>query len=280
MKIGVNLLLWAAHSGPEDLGLLAKAADLGFDGVELFIDEPKNILTGQLRQAAQDRGLELTCCSIVGLDRDIINQDARIRRQGKDYIRAAIDVSRAVGSKVFCGPLYSAVGKLVGRPRTKDEWKLAVEGIQEIAPHAQQADVCLCIEPLNRFETYFINIAADCVQFVKEVNSSHVKVHLDTFHMNIEEKSLPGAIRTAGPLLRHMHCSENDRGAPGSGHVDWEGVFAALRDVGYDQWLVIESFVLGNEAIAKAAAIWRDIEPSGDDLAQRGLAFLRKMTAA
>lgn len=282
MKIGVNFLLWASESGPEDLKLLEKAAELGFDGVEIFVDEPDNILaTAQdLRRAGEDRGLEFACCSIVGPDRDLISEDPAIRQQAKDYIRAAVDVANAVGSKLFCGPLYSAVGKLVGRPRTEDEWKLAVEGIQEVAQHAEAGDVCLCIEPLNRFETYFINTAQDCVKFVNDVGSSHVKVHLDTFHMNIEEKDLPAAVRTAGGLLHHMHCSENDRGAPGSGHVDWRGVFAALREVDYDGWLVIESFVLGNEAIAKAAAIWRDIEPSGDDLAQRGLAFLRQMAAA
>ena len=277
MNIGVNLLLWAAHSGPEDVKLIQRAADLGFDGVEIFIDDPENIDTKAVRRAAEDRGLGVTCCSIVGLDRDLISDDPKVRAQAKDYIRAAVDIAQAVGSPVFVGPLYSAVGKLVGRPRTNAEWQLAVAGIQEVAGHAAQAGVSLCLEPLNRFETYFLNTAADTVQFVREVGSPAVGVMLDTFHMNIEEKNVPQAVRTAGPLLRHMHCSENDRGAPGSGHTDWPGVFAALRENDYDEWLVIESFVLGNEAIAKAAAIWREIEPSGDDLAEKGLAFLRSM---
>ncbi len=277
MKVGVNLLLWAAHSGPEDVKLVQRAADLGFDGVEIFIDDPGNIDTKAVRQAADDRGLGVTCCSIVGEDRDLISEDTQIRQQARDYIRSAVDISRDVGSPVFCGPLYSAVGKLVGRPRTGDEWQLAVEGIREVAGHAAQAGVSLCIEPLNRFETYFLNTAADTARFVSEVDSPAVGVMLDTFHMNIEEKNVPEAVRIAGGRLRHMHCSENDRGAPGSGHTDWPGVFAALRENDYDGWLVIESFVLGNEAIAKAAAIWRDIEPSGDELARKGLAFLRSM---
>jgi D-psicose/D-tagatose/L-ribulose 3-epimerase len=132
---------------------------------------------------------------------------------------------------------------------------------------------------LNRFETDFINTCDQALEMIAAVGSPALKVHLDTFHMNIEEKDPGAAIRKVGGLLGHVHCSENDRGTPGTGHVDWKGVFAALRDVNYDGWLVIESFVLGNEAIAKAAAIWRDIAPSGDDLAREGLAFLRRMAS-
>ncbi len=277
MRIGVNLLLWQAQMGPESVDLMHKAADMGFDGVEIFIDEPANIDTAAIRGVAEERGLGLTCCSIVGPDRDLISDDPVIRRQAKDYIRAACDISAAIGAEVFGGPLYAAVGKLVGRPRNEEEWAWAVEGLSEVAPHAAQSGVRLALEPLNRFETYFINTAADCVKLVREVDHPNVRVMLDTFHMNIEEKSLPEAIQAAGELLCHFHCSENDRGTPGTGHVDWEGVFAALRQVGYDRWLVIESFVLGNEAIAKAAAIWRDIAPSGDELAAEGLRFLRQM---
>ena len=277
MQIGVNLLLWQAQMGPDSVALMHKAADMGFDVVEIFVDEPGNIDTQAIRRAAEDRGLGLTCCSIVGPDRDLISEDPQIRSQAKAYIRAACDIGAAIGAKVFCGPLYAAVGKLVGRPRNADEWAWAVEGLQEVAPHAADCGMALAVEPLNRFETYFINIAADAVRLVREVDHPAVRVMLDTFHMNIEEKDLPAAIRSAGSLLHHVHCSENDRGTPGTGHTDWEGVFAALREVGYDGRLVIESFVLGNEAIAKAAAIWRDIAPSGDELARDGLRFLRRM---
>ena len=277
MQIGVNLLLWQAQMGPDSVALMHKAADMGFDVVEIFVDEPGSIDTQAIRRAAEDRGLGLTCCSIVGPDRDLISEDPQIRSQAKAYIRAACDIGAAIGAKVFCGPLYAAVGKLVGRPRNADEWTRAVEGLQEVAPHAADCGMALAVEPLNRFETYFINIAADAVRLVREVDHPAVRVMLDTFHMNIEEKDLPAAIRSAGSLLHHVHCSENDRGTPGTGHTDWRGVFAALREVGYDGRLVIESFVLGNEAIAKAAAIWRDIAPSGDELARDGLRFLRQM---
>jgi D-psicose/D-tagatose/L-ribulose 3-epimerase len=279
MKVGVNLLLWCAHMGPEARALVEKTAKLGFDGVEVFLDDPDAIPSKDLRAVLDDQGLAATSCSIVGPDRDLISEDPQIRRQAKEYIKRSCEVSQALGSDVFCGPLYSAVGKLVGRPRNETEWDLAVAGLREVAPAAADNGVTLAIEPLNRFETYFCNTAADCVKLVREVDHPNVRVHLDTFHMGIEEKDLPAAVRTAGPLLYHMHCSENDRGTPGTGHTDWDGVFEALGEIGYDRWLVIESFVLGNEAIAKAAAIWRDIAPSGDELAEEGLAFLRRMAA-
>ena len=276
MKTGVNLLLWSAQMGDESLDLIEKTARLGFDGVEIFIDEPARIDTAAIRRAVEDHGLGITCCSIVGPDRHLISDDPQIRQQAKGYLYAAADVCAEVGSDTFCGPLYAGVGVLAGRPRTDSEWQRAVEGLREAARYAADRGVHFALEPLNRFETYFINTAEDCVALVKEIDQPNVHVHLDTFHMGIEEKDLATAIRTAGPLLWHMHCSENDRGTPGTGHTEWADVFAALREIDYDRWLVIESFVLGNEAIAKAAAIWRDIAPSGDDLAKEGLAFLRE----
>jgi D-psicose/D-tagatose/L-ribulose 3-epimerase len=275
MKIGVNLLLWSAQMGPESPGLIHKVGEMGFDGVEIFIDEPASIDCPAIRDAAQAHGLGVTCCSIVGPDRHLISDDPAVRRQALDYLRASCDVCAEVGSDTFCGPLYAGVGVLAGRPRNDAEWARAVEGLRETAVHADECGVTLALEPLNRFETYFVNTAADCAKLCRDIGHPRAKVHLDTFHMGIEEKDIAEAVRTAGDLLWHVHCSENDRGTPGTGHTEWADVFAALREVGYDRWLVIESFVLGNEAIAKAAAIWRDIAPSGDALASEGLAFLR-----
>jgi D-psicose/D-tagatose/L-ribulose 3-epimerase len=275
MKIGVNLLLWSAQMGPESPGLIHKVGEMGFDGVEIFIDEPANIDCPAICDAARAHGLGITCCSIVGPDRHLISDDPTIRRQALDYLRASCEVCAEVGSDTFCGPLYAGVGVLAGRPRNDTEWGRAVEGLRDTATYADECGVTLALEPLNRFETYFVNTAADCVKLCRDIGHPRAKVHLDTFHMGIEEKDIAEAIRTAGDLLWHVHCSENDRGTPGTGHTEWPEVFAALREVGYDRWLVIESFVLGNEAIAKAAAIWRDIAPSGDALASEGLAFLR-----
>ena len=276
VKYGINFLLWSGSFTKESLPLIRKAADMGFDGVEIAIFDPSDVDIGATKDALKAGGMECTCCSILGDDRDLISDDPAIRENAKKYMKDCIEISTALDSPIFCGPLYSAVGKLVGRSRTQEEWDLAVTGLKEVAKVAGDNGVTLAIEPLNRFETYFINIAEDAVKLARDVDHPNVKVHLDTFHMNIEEKNLYKAIKSTGEFLAHMHCCENDRGAPGSGHVDWDGVFKALHELKYDGWIVIESFVPAIEAIAKAAAIWRELAPGGADaVAREGLKFLK-----
>jgi len=276
VKYGINFLLWSGSFTKESLPLIRKAADMGFDGVEIAIFDPSDVDIGATKDALKAGGMECTCCSILGDDRDLISDDPAIRENARKYMKDCIEISTALDSPIFCGPLYSAVGKLVGRSRTQEEWDLAVTGLKEVAKVAGDNGVTLAIEPLNRFETYFINIAEDAVKLARDVDHPNVKVHLDTFHMNIEEKDLYKAIKNTGEFLAHMHCCENDRGAPGSGHVDWDGVFKALHELKYDGWIVIESFVPAIEAIAKAAAIWRELAPGGADaVAREGLKFLK-----
>ncbi len=279
VKYGINFLLWSGSFDRKSVSLIQKAADMGFDGVEIPIFEPADVDINATKDALKTAGMECTCCSILGDDRDLISDDTAVRENAKKYMKDCIEISAALGSPIFCGPLYSAVGKLVGRARTQEEWDLAVTGLKEVAEVAGDNGVTLAIEPLNRFETYFINIAEDAVKLAQDVDHPNVGVHLDTFHMNIEEKNLYNAIKNTGDLLAHMHCCENDRGAPGSGHVDWDGVSKALHELNYDGWIVIESFVPAIEGIAKAAAIWRELTPGGADvLAQEGLKFLKSLS--
>ena len=276
MKYGVNFLLWSGEFNINSLPLIQKAADFGFDGVEIAIFEPDDVDIEATKAALAAADMECTGCSIISDDRDIISDDPAVRENGKAYLKRCTEIIGALGGSIFCGPHYSAVGKLIGRSRTEEEWDLAVTGLREVAKVAGDNGVILAMEPLNRFETYFINIAEDAVKLVKDVDHPNLKVHLDTFHMNIEEKNLYDAIKNTGDVLAHMHCCENDRGTPGSGHVDWDGVFKALDEVNYDSWIVIESFVPAIEAIAKAAAIWRQLDPGGSDaVAKDGLKFLK-----
>lgn len=275
-KYGINLLLWSGDFANESLPLIQKVADLGFDGVEIPIFDPKNVDIKATKSALKSAGITATCCAILGDDRDIISDDPAIRENAKKYMKDCIKISADINSPIFCGPLYSAVGKLVGRSRTDEEWDRAVSGLSEVAKFAGENGVTLAVEPLNRFETYFINVAKDVVKLIEDVNHPNLRVHLDTFHMNIEEKNLYKAIKHSGKYLAHMHCCENDRGTPGSGNVDWKGVFQALHELNYDKWIIIESFVPAIEAIAKAAAIWRELEPGGaDTIARDGLKFLK-----
>ena len=274
-KFGVNLFLWTAAFTKDTLNLLPKVAELGFDGVEIPIDLIEQIDVKGTKKLLDSTGLASCCCGVLGSSRDLISEDSVVRENAKNYIKTCIEVAAQWGSDVFCGPLYSAVGKLVGRGRTQQEWDLCVRELFHLGEHAGNYGVTLAIEPLNRFETYFLNTVEDAIKLVKEINHPNVKVHLDTFHMNIEEKNFYDAVKSAGEFLFHMHCSDNDRGIPGTGHVDWNGIFKGLGEIKYGRWLVIETFVPGIKEIAKAAAIWRPIAPSSDVIATEGLKFLR-----
>jgi D-psicose/D-tagatose/L-ribulose 3-epimerase len=182
-----------------------------------------------------------------------------------------------MGSKIIAGPLYAPVGYFSGQRRTTDEWRRTVECFQTLGPALDEYGITLAIEPLNRYETYFLNTAADAVRLCGEIGHPRIGILFDTYHANIEEKNIAMAIREAGPFLRHFHSCENDRGIPGTGHVDWAGVFGAVREAYYDGWLTIESFGFSLGALSAAASIWRDLAPSAEDIAVEGLRFLRGM---
>jgi D-psicose/D-tagatose/L-ribulose 3-epimerase len=184
------------------------------------------------------------------------------------------------GAKVIAGPLYCPVGYLPGRRRTPDEWKRAVEGHQSLGDTLTSYGVTFAIEPLNRFVTFFLNTAADAARLAAQIGHPQVGILFDTFHANIEEKDIGAGFRQIGRHLRHVHTCENDRGVPGSGHVEWAGVFQALRAIGYDGWLTIESFGFALPNLSAAAAIWRDIEPTPESIASEGVKFLRKQLEA
>lgn len=279
MKIGVNLLLWTGGFTDENISLFDTVASLGYDGVEIPVFSLDGVTESAVRKGLSDAGLGCTVCSIVGADSSLIDPDASVRQKGIDFIRSIVDLAAGVGADLVCGPLYSPVGHLVGRGRTAEEWRWCVDSLAQVAPHAESAGVRIAIEPLNRFETYFVNTASDVVRLASDVGSPAIGVHFDTFHANIEEKDPVGALKACGDRAFHVHCSENDRGPVGSGHVDWQGVIGALQEMEYTGWLVLESFLPVIKEIAAAAAIWRELSPRPEDLATESLAFLRKIGA-
>lgn len=282
MKFGVNAWVWVSPCNTEELAALApKVKGMGFDILEIPIEGTFDLdyVTGA--QILRDNGLGGTMCAAMGPDRDLIHDDGKIRENGMNYIRHCIDAAQTMGITNLVGPIYSAVGRVWQQPadeRARD-LDLLVKNLKELSEYAVDRGVILCIEPLNRFETSFINLTSQAVEVIDRVDSPACKIMLDTFHMNIEEKSLGDAIRLAGSRMVHFHACENDRGAPGSGNVTWDAVAQALRDVNYDGPVVIESFTSKVKSIARAAAIWRSFEPSQDALAQNGLAFLKRLLA-
>src|SRR5204863_7083176 len=187
-----------------------------------------------VRRILDEMHLELTACSVLPREANLIDVDPKVRARGAEFLKQCIERTAELGGKLICGPLYAGLGVMSGRRRTEDEWTRGVEGLQVAARQAVKLGVTLCIEPLNRFETYFLNTLSDAAQLVHDVGEPNVLVHFDTFHANIEEKHPADSLRAVAKKLGHVHISENDRGIPGTGHNDWPGILKALREIGYE----------------------------------------------
>ena len=277
MRFGASTFIWASPFGDDALYLAQHVADLGFDTLEICIEDPARVTAAAVRRAATAAGVTISVCGAFGPDRDVSHDDPAWRQRGVDYLKSCIDLAAEVGSPNVIGPMYSATGttRLLPEAQREDQRRWAAEGLRAAGEYALERGFGLAIEPLNRFETDLINTVAQGLDLCTRIGLDNVGLLLDTFHMNIEERSIPAALRSVGTYLRHFHACENDRGAPGSGHVDWVGVFGALRAIGYDGDVAIESFTPEIQEIARAVSTWRPVAESGDQLARDGLAFLQ-----
>ncbi len=276
MKFGVNTFIWTAVFDGSHLPLLPKIKAAGFDGVEVSMFDPAKFEAEVIRKGLEENGLECTICSVLSQEVSMISADPGARKRARIHLSDCAKKAADVGAKIIAGPLYSPVGYLPGRRRTEDEWKWAVDCYREIGPTLTKNGVTIAVEPLNRFETYFLNTAADAVKLCDEIGHPNVGILFDTFHANIEEKDIANGYRTVARHLKHVHTCENDRGIPGTGHIPWTSVFQALQEIGYDGWLTIESFGFSLGELSAAASIWRDIAPKPEDIAFEGVKFVRE----
>ena len=277
MKYGVNTMVWTTRVGPAAQPLLARIREWGFDGVELFlsISEPADIPA--VKRMLDELQLGRTTCSVLPREANLVSSQADVRTRGIEFLKRCIERTAELGASLICGPLYAGLGVMTGRRRTEEEWKWAADGLRAAARRGEQLGVMLAIEPLNRFETYFLNTLEDAASLIHRVAAPNVGIHFDTFHANIEEQHPADSLRAIAKDLRHVHISENDRGIPGAGHNEWRQVLRTLNEIGYDGWLTIESFAQPEPELAAAASIWRDLSPSGDELARQGLCFLKTL---
>jgi D-psicose/D-tagatose/L-ribulose 3-epimerase len=281
MRFGINTFLFTSPFTNDSTKLFPRFKKWGFESVEIPIEDPSHIDPAHVQRELDKAGLVCgSVCACMGPDRDLRGTPEN-QETGKTYIKAIIDQAAQLRGARVIGPVYSAVGRAdaVEPKEYQQQWKTVVKHLKEIAKHAQRQGVTIALEPLNRFETDFINTADQALRMVNDVGSPNLVVHLDTFHMNIEEKDQPKAIRKVGKLLGHVHACGSDRGTPGNDHIDWPGIVKALKSIKYDGDVVIESFTTDVKVIARAAAIWRQIEPSRDDIAIKGVKFLKKAFA-
>ncbi len=279
-RFGLNTFLYASpFTTAEAPKLFAKLKKWGFDTVEIPIESPDHIDPVKVRAAADKVGIAIgTICAAMGPGRDF-RGSAEDQKTATEYVKALIDQAAILGAHSLVGPLYSVVGRTGAHDdaEKKAHFDLVVKNLKPLAKYAETKGVILAIEPLNRFETDFLNTVDQALKLVKAVGGKNVKVHLDTFHQNIEEKDQAAGILKVGKLLGHFHACGSDRGTPGGDHIDWKPIVKALKQVGYQGDVVIESFTTDVKVIARAAAIWRKIEPKRDDIPVKGLANLKKL---
>jgi D-psicose/D-tagatose/L-ribulose 3-epimerase len=277
MRYGVNSLLFTDTFLEKDLPLLDHVRELGFDTLEITPVDPDRFPAEQVAKRARDLGMSVNANFALPADANPVSPDPDVRRRAIELSKQVVDLCVVAGVEVYCGSNYIAWKAFTGKRRTEEEWAWAVEHYREIARYARErSDLVLGVETLNRFESYFINTAADACRFVDDVGEPNAQVHLDTFHMIREEDDMGEAIRATGERLCYFHCCGSHRGIPGRDLVPWERTFEALRDVGYDTCLTIESFN-ATLPIGPAAGIWRDFADSPEQLATEGLAFIRPL---
>ena len=279
MKIGMNLLLWTGGVTAEHFPLLGKLKAAGFDGVELPVFGGTAADYKPLAEELKKQGLKCTTVTILTKENNAISPDAATRRKAVDWLKTVVEINHALGSETVCGPYHSALGEFSGTGPTADEKKRSADVLRTVAEHAKSANLMMAIEYLNRFECYFLNTAAAAVELVKLVEHPNFRTMYDSFHAHIEEKDPAAAIRTVAPVLAHVHISENDRGTPGTGQVNWDATFKTLMEVKYDGWLTIEAFGRALPDLAAATKIWRDLFPSAEDVYVKGIAFIKSRWA-
>ncbi len=275
-KFGMNLLLWTADLQESQFGLLDELNSIGYDGVELPIFNLDVNHYKKIAARCDALGLGRTAVTVSPDDANPIDPSASVREAALTRLKQVIDCCAAAGVTHLCGPFHSALGKFSGTGPTPDEWSRAKDVLAKVADHAKQCNVTMVMEYLNRFECYFVTSAADCSKFCREVNHPNLKMMYDTFHANIEEKSIAEAIKSCADQMVHVHISENDRSTPGEGHVDFATTFKTLKEIKYDGWMVVEAFGLALPDLAAATKIWRKMFTTEMRLCTDALAFMKK----
>ena len=275
MKIGMNMLLWTNHVTEQHFPLIETLKKTGYEGIEVPLGDGDLQHYTMIGKALDEMELGRTAVTSLLAETNIASPDPAIRQAGLDRLKWTIDMAQALGAELICGPIHSAFAYFTKTPPTYDEQQWSVEMLKLAGDYAQAANVVLAPEALNRFECYLCNTMAQMRAILDQVNHPFVGAIYDTHHANIEEKSQKAAIETISPHLKHVHITENDRGTPGKGQINWDDVFTTLKAIGYDGWLTIEAFSTIIPEFANSINVWRNYSPA-DEVYQEGFTFIQQ----
>ena len=269
----MNLLLWGTEIDESLFPVLEEIKSAGYDGVEIPIFNTNPDSWKSWRIKLDELGLERIAVTINGPEHNQISSDPLIRKSTLERNKKALDCAKVLGSSLMTGPFHSALGAFTRTQVKLEEKKWAAENLRELAEYAQSLDITLGLEYLNRFESYLVSCLDELIDLVNEINHPACKIMFDTFHANIEEKSLPKAIEKLGDKLVHIQLSENDRATLGQGHIDFPSILKALHNINDTGMVSVEAF----SSKLSAANIWRKMFDSELQLVQDSINYLKSI---
>jgi len=275
MKIGIHAYAYCSHWSNETLDLIDRVKILGLDFIEIPLMMLADLDTDPVSKRLKKVGLDVVTSTVLTEDTDITSENPEVRSKGVEYLKACAKATYEIGGTSLSGVIYSQHAKNTREKPTDRTWKYSAECLKEVAQYAKALGVTIALEPVNRYETYLINTCEQALKLIDQIGENNMRIHLDTYHMNIEEKDFYEATKLAGDKLIHYHLCENDRGIPGSGLVDWDGIFKALSEINYQGYAALESFIDMTDNMN--TWVWRQLAPSGDVLIKEGAAFIRNM---
>lgn len=279
MKIGISAFAWTSRFGQSHIELLQGIRELGIHGVEIPMFDPVALPVYQIREAVEKNGLECTVCAILPKEFNPINPEQQTRRRAVEHLVRCIGAAEEMGAKLLGGPLFAPIGYLPEHRPTKDEWGWAVEALQALGDVVAAKNMQISIEPVNRSETFFLRTAEDARLLCELIGNPRIGVTIDTFHSNIEEHSISGAIKSLGQHLRHVHASENDRGPLGRGHIPFDDIVATLKEMNYQGYVMIEGFGYRPDLKDGPGYLWANTDISPELLLSESAAFLTNLLA-
>jgi len=275
MKLGIHAYAYCSQWNNNTLDLIDRVKNLGLDFIEIPLMVLEDFDVDAVSKRLRKVGLDVVTSTVLTKDTDITSNNSEIRSKGIEYLKLCAKATHDVGGTSFSGVIYSEHAKNTRKRPTEQTWKYSATALKEVAQYAKSLGVTIALEPVNRYETYLINTCEQALKLIDMIDEDNMRIHLDTYHMNIEEKSFYEATKLAGDKLIHYHLCENDRGIPGSGLVDWDGIFKALSEICYHGYTALESFVDMTDNMN--TWVWRQLAPSGDVLIKEGATFIRSM---
>jgi len=279
LKYAVHAYAWTSSWSNQTLDLINRAKHLGFDVIEIPLMELELVDPVAIRNRAAEVGIALCTSTACSIANDPTGDDQDTRDRGIKYLKGCIKATADMGATVFTGVTYSAMGRRIAEIPGEEYWERAADALKQAARFARDHDVVVGIEPINRYENFLINTCEQGLRLREMIDEPNVALHLDAYHMNIEEANFYEPTRKGAPFLCHYHMSESHRGTPGTGQVDWEEIYSALASVGYTGLVGMESFCECSGAMAAATCIWRKMAHSSDELLTQGLSFLKSIEA-